>query len=256
MFAQNVRKSSIHQYAKIRDPVFIVGPRLLYLEGLEELMRRQQVTAIVAFALAISAMQIVLQYTEPHLGTSESSLETRQAPTVYEPAILHTWEFSRSTETTLAPTPTPTPTIMPTPSAAATPTPEVINSSSYEHDLFVKIVAAEAGDTWDITGNWLIAKTVVNQLNNGYWGNSLTEVLTYKGNYSVYSNGWYLQQPSFKLEKAEEAVDMVLAGKAPDEVSADDMLYFCTTSHLNNNPNGFHAKRQRVTAYENVVFFK
>ncbi len=72
----------------------------------------------------------------------------------------------------------------------------------------------------------------------------------------MYSNGWYLKQPSFKLEKAEEAVDMVLAGKAPDEVSADDMLYFCTTAHLNSNPNGFHAKRQRVTAYENVVFFK
>ena len=164
---------------------------------------------------------------------------------------------SRHITETFAPSPTPTPTPSPTPS----PTRKVSSKES-EKELFIKIVAAEAGHNWDIEGYWLIAQTVVNQLHNGYWGNSLRDVLTYKGNYSVYASGWYNQQPDSKLDKARKAVEMVLAGQSPQNLhisvaTAETILYFCTTSHLNSHPNGFHATRcTKVTVYDNVTFFK
>lgn len=167
---------------------------------------------------------------------------------------------------TLIPSPIPTLIPSPTPTLIPSPTPTlpqyIVKVTAAEKELFIKIVAAEAGSDWELEGYWLIAQTVINQLNNGYWGDTLQEVLTYKGNYSVYANDWYKKQPKAKLDKSCKAVEMVLTGQSPKDLhisikTAKSILYFCTTAHLKNNPSGFHAtKCTKVTVYDNVTFFK
>jgi len=122
--------------------------------------------------------------------------------------------------------------------------------------LFEQIVEAECYPTWDIDGYFLIAQTVMNQLDTGKYGNTVREVLTRDGNYSVYANGRYKKvAPS---ANAVRAVRYALDGLVPIELNGVDVTehtLFCTKKHLKNHPKGTHAKSDSVIEYENVVFF-
>jgi hypothetical protein len=171
----------------------------------------------------------------------------------------------------IAATPTPAPTTIETTiiedetigslwmPAVTEPKEPAVDCSDKERLLFEQIVAAEAHPTWDYDGYYLIAQTVMNQLADGYWGNTLTDVLTYKDNYSVYTSGRYLQVPVPDL--AREAVNEVLQGTMPISLydygreQLESIRYFCTASHLRNNPDGFHATLDKVIKYGSVIFF-
>lgn len=125
--------------------------------------------------------------------------------------------------------------------------------------LFAQVVAAEAHPRWDFEGYYVIARTIMNQLETGAYGNSIEDVIKYPGNYSVYSNGRYL-----KVDvdwRAEQAVDYVMSGKEPDTLveagitDVDKVLFFCTAEYLNSNPSCFHSTQTRLFQYDNVVFF-
>ena len=135
----------------------------------------------------------------------------------------------------------------------------VVSFTKGERILFEQIVAAEAHPAWGYDGYFLIAQTVMNQLADGRWGTSLRQVLTYKGNFTVYENGRYREVDI--TENAKAAVDDVLQGTMPISLynhgreRLQSILYFCTGSHLNNHPSGFHATQTEVLRYDNVVFF-
>lgn len=177
-------------------------------------------------------------------------------------------ELKREIEAT--PTPTTTPTPIPTTILTEEPIgdlwiPEetepsyVISFTDKERTLFEQIVEAEAHPTWAYEGYFLIAQTVMNQLADGYWGNSLYDVLTYPANYAVYSNGRYKQVAV--TDNAKAAVEEVLQGTKPISMyehgheKLESILYFCTQAHLQRTPSGFHASQTEVMRYDNVVFF-
>ncbi len=74
--------------------------------------------------------------------------------------------------------------------------------------LFAQILSAEAGHDWEYEGYMLLAHAVMNQV--GTEGNTLREVLTKPGNFTVYENGRYLSVPV--TTRAELAVRLVTAG--------------------------------------------
>lgn len=121
----------------------------------------------------------------------------------------------------------------------------------YEKELFIEIIEAEAHPSWDLNGYLLLAQSVRNQLESGNYGSSYQEVLTHSGNFTVYSNGRYKRVEI--TDNSRKAVEMVLNGSNEQNYG---QMYFCTVAHLNNNPNGFHAKRTEVIRYENVVFMR
>lgn len=117
--------------------------------------------------------------------------------------------------------------------------------------LFEMIIEAEAHPEWSVDGYLLIAQTVRNQLESGKYGRNYVEVLTRKGNYTVYSNGRYKQVSV--TDNAREAVSLVMNGSNRMNYG---QLYFCTVSHLQKNPNGLHGRSEEVYRYKNVVFVK
>lgn len=112
--------------------------------------------------------------------------------------------------------------------------------------LFAQILSAEAGHDWEYEGYMLLAHAVMNQI--GTEGNTLREVLTKPGNFTVYENGRYLSVPV--TTRAELAVRLVMAG-----ITAHDhgQRYFCTDWHW---PVSWHKTRPEVAQYKNVLFFK
>ena len=123
--------------------------------------------------------------------------------------------------------------------------------------LFEQIVEAECYPTWDIDGYFLVAQTVMNQLDTGKYGNTIREVLTRKNNYSVYANKRYKKMKA--SPNAIRAVRYVLDGAMPVTLNYMDVTehtLFCTARHLGKHPNGTHARSIPVAQYENVVFFK
>jgi hypothetical protein len=123
--------------------------------------------------------------------------------------------------------------------------------------LFEQIVEAECYPTWDIDGYFLIAQTVMNQLDTGKYGNTIREVLTRNGNYSVYANGRYKKMKV--SPNAIRAVRYALDGAVPIELNDVDVTLhtlFCTKKHLRKHPNGIHGRSIPVLKYENVIFFQ
>jgi len=174
-------------------------------------------------------------------------------------------ELKREIEATPCPTPVPTTiltdeTITDLWMPGETEPEYKISCSPAERLLFEQIVAAEVDQrTWGYEGYYLIAQTVANQLADGYWGNTLADVLTYKDNYSLYASGRYLEVDVPDL--AREAVEEVLKGTKPISLydygheTLESILYFCTESHLNRHPAGFHASQTEIMRYKGVVFF-
>ena len=120
-----------------------------------------------------------------------------------------------------------------------------------DQQLFVQIIEAEAHPSWDVDGYTMLAQTVVNQLETGKYGDTVMEVLTHGNNYSVYTNGRYLRVGV--SDKAKIAVALAL--RRSDHMNYRQ-LYFCTESHLRNNPNGLHGRSEQVAQYDNVIFFR
>ncbi len=124
----------------------------------------------------------------------------------------------------------------------------IFDFTEKERLLFEQIISAEANSWWSLEGFMLLAQTTVDQLQNGYWGETLTDVLTYPNNYCVYRNGRYLTVPINPV--AVEAVGRILSG---ERVLEDTILYYCTEKALQTG--GFHTTRNKIIKYENVWFF-
>ena len=123
--------------------------------------------------------------------------------------------------------------------------------------LFEQIVEAECYRTWDIDGYFLIAQTVMNQLETGKYGDTIREVLTRKNNYSVYANGRYKKMKA--SADAIRAVRYVLDGAVPvglNDVDVTEHTLFCTKGHLRKHTDGIHGRSIPVIEYENVIFFQ
>ena len=145
--------------------------------------------------------------------------------------------------------PTPEPTQRPTPTPKPEPKIHYVGSfSSKERKLFEQVVTAEAGPTWGRKGYFLLAQTTVNQWMDGSWGDTLGEVLRHDGNYSVYSNGRYLDVEVSRY--AKEAVEAALSGNSG---ISRKILYYCTESQYKKR--GFHYRQKWITTYQNVMFF-
>lgn len=128
---------------------------------------------------------------------------------------------------------------------------QTVSVNDNTESLFVMIVEAEAHPAWDLEGYMLLAQMVKNQLETGRYGNTYREVLTYKNNYTVYSNGRYKQVKI--TQNAREAVSRVLNGSDWMDYG---QLYCCTESYLKKHPDGLHGRSEKVVQYDNVLFFK
>ncbi|MDD2213981.1 MAG: LysM peptidoglycan-binding domain-containing protein [Oscillospiraceae bacterium] len=114
-------------------------------------------------------------------------------------------------------------------------------------NLFLGVVAAEAGASWGYDGCLMLAQTIVNRALSGSYG-SLYGVLTASGQYDVYSSGaWQTATPTATQRQA--ALD-ALNGKT---ILGRDVYYFCTTSAYNSS-SWFQSLDHRAT-YENTMFF-
>ena len=88
-----------------------------------------------------------------------------------------------------------------------------------EYQVLLKIVEAEAPDE-DIKGKMLVANVVLNRLELGFGGDTISEVVFAKGQFEPVSNGRIFKvTPS---EKTIEAVERVLKG----EDESQGALYF------------------------------
>lgn len=88
-----------------------------------------------------------------------------------------------------------------------------------EYQVLLKIVEAEAG-TEDLTGRILVANVVLNRLEIGFGGDTISEVVFSEGQFQPVSDGrFFTVTPS---EKTIEAVERVLRG----EDESQGALYF------------------------------
>ncbi len=114
-------------------------------------------------------------------------------------------------------------------------------------NLYLGIVAAEAGASWGYDGCLMLAQTIVNRALSGSYS-SLYAVLTAAGQYDVYSSGaWQTASPTASQRQA--ALD-ALNGKT---ILGRDVYYFCTTAAYNNS-SWFQSLDHRAT-YDNTLFF-
>ena len=126
---------------------------------------------------------------------------------------------------------------------------QTIEYSNADIRLFEQIIEAEVMPTWSLDGYLLVAQTVMNQLETGLYGSGIRDVLTHDNNYTVYTSNRYKRV--YVTDNARQAVKIALSGS--DRMNYGQ-LYFCTVSHLRNNPNGLHGRSEQVATYENVIF--
>ncbi len=138
-------------------------------------------------------------------------------------------------------------------------TPEENNNYIYqpqgdELEKFYKLVAAEASPFWDYGGQMRIAKVVMNRLKSGRYGNTLTSVIEFPGQFTPVMDGSYLSRTATEVQK--QAVRDALAGGGSD-IFDDTVIGFCTEEVYRTNPyfrDG--GDLEVVEHYGGVVFFK
>lgn len=168
---------------------------------------------------------------------------TTTAPTTTQPPAATT----TAQETTAAPEATPT-SAATTAATSAGGRDSVVGYVNAETlNVYVKMVAAEAGDTWDYDGCLMIAQVLINRVHDGGWGD-LYGVLTAPGQFTPWSTGaWKHQVPTPNQERA--AMDALDGAR----ILASDVIYFCTLDAYNRSP-WFHTLRHTNT-YANTMFF-
>ncbi|NJP39545.1 cell wall hydrolase [Oscillospiraceae bacterium HV4-5-C5C] len=109
------------------------------------------------------------------------------------------------------------------------------------------MVGAEAGDGWDYEGCLMIAQVMVNRVLSGYWGTTLTSVLSASNQFVPWADDtWQSQVPT--ANQREAALDALNGATAFDR----DVLYFCTKSSYYSS-SWFQSLDLRTT-YANTYF--
>ena len=162
---------------------------------------------------------------------------------------------------TPTPTPAPTPTLTPAPTLTPTPTPVPVtpsaellsNNYTIENvspevlDMYLRMVASEAGAKWSYEGSLMIAQVIVNRVKSGHWGD-LYGVLTAKHQFTPYTTGiWQTKSPTSVQRQA--SLD-ALGGK---KVFGENVLYFCTIDAYNRSD--WFKTLTHVATYDNTMFF-
>lgn len=156
---------------------------------------------------------------------------------------------------TPTPLPTPTPTVAPTPLPTLTPlpTPSPVPTAATTNlvevdsvtDLYLKIVAAEAGAQWGYDGCLMIAQVIVNRARTS----DLYSVLTAPDQFTPYWTGTYKNKVPTEIQK-QAALD-ALNGATIFDYS---VKYFCTVDAYERSL--WFKTLTHVATYENVMFFK
>ena len=156
------------------------------------------------------------------------------------------------------PTPTPTPSPRPTPvpkAPVANKAPAQNNGnpnnpgglSDEDLDLYLKIIAAEAGGAWEYEGIRMLADVIVNRARRS--NISIRAVITAPGQFSPWTKGtWKRRTPSATVRRA--GIDSLL-GK--DRYVAENVYYFCTKEAYARS-SWFKTLKHAAT-YRNVMFF-
>lgn len=164
---------------------------------------------------------------------------------------------------TPVPTATPAPTATPKPLPTATPVPTAkpqptaapgggmntvvgyIDASTL--DLYLRMVASEAGANWNYEGSLMIAQTMVNRAMRGTWGD-LRGVLTAPNQFTPYMTGtWKTKTPTATQRQA--ALD-ALNGAT---VFGRNVVYFCTDYAYAASP--WFQSLTHVRTFQNTLFF-
>lgn len=156
-------------------------------------------------------------------------------------------------------TPTPEPTDTPTPTLSPTPIPVVVTTAPQSDnyvignvspgvlDMYLRMVASEAGAKWSYEGSLMIAQVMVNRVKTGYWGD-LYGVLTAKNQFTPYATGiWQTNSPTSVQKQA--SLD-ALRGKT---VFGENVIYFCTIDAYNRSE--WFKTLTHVATYDNTMFF-
>ncbi len=165
---------------------------------------------------------------------------------------------------TLPATTSQAPVSVPTPAPTPTPQPEVPDTSAAENtdggratvygritaselELYLGMVASEAGSRWDYEGCLMIAQVMVNRVISGLWGSDMRSVLSARGQFTPYETGaWRGRIPtSAQRQAALDALD----GKM---VFGRDVLYF--TQRFNYDASAWWQSLPFVVSYDNTVF--
>jgi hypothetical protein len=113
---------------------------------------------------------------------------------------------------TIAPSLLPTPSITVAPTLTIAPTTLSINTiHAKEYMLFVEIVAREATFAYGYSGAIDVATVIMNRLERGWWGDSITSVVSAPAQFSTY-NELMAGKKSILYPFYYQAVDDVLNG--------------------------------------------
>ena len=134
-------------------------------------------------------------------------------PVLYSGQVLEILDPSTS-----VPAPTPAPVVV----TPGTSVGSVAGYSAEDIDLYLHIVAAEAGAGWSYEGVLMVAQVIVNRVHNGRWGD-LRGVLTAPNQFAPYTTGVYRYAAANETER-RAALD-ALNGAT---IFGRDVLYFCT----------------------------
>ena len=227
-----------------------------------------KIKSIIFFLIIFASLLLVGQT----VGEEESPTETLEGETTFREVVVVTSrveelnrgkgleDFEGTIEAKnnyIAPTPTPTPTVAPTPTPQPTPTPlptpspvptaattNLVEVDSVT-DLYLKIVAAEAGAQWGYDGCLMIAQVIVNRARTS----DLYSVLTAPDQFTPYWTGTYKNKVPTEIQR-QAALD-ALNGATIFDYS---VKYFCTVDAYERSL--WFKTLTHVATYENVMFFK
>ncbi|MDI9469552.1 MAG: cell wall hydrolase [Bacillota bacterium] len=221
-------------------------------------------------ARVVNSSGVILHETRPTSPPQTVAPTTTAPATTPEPTTVPASSTATSPAATSAATTTPAPT---TP-APTTPPSEAPQTSASETtpttatptssptggrdsvvgyldantlNIYLKMVAAEAGDTWEYDGCLMIAQVLINRVRDGGWGD-LYGVLTAPGQFTPWTTGaWKHQVPTANQERA--ALDALDGAR----ILSSDVIYFCTIDAYNRS-QWFHTLRHTNT-FANTMFF-
>lgn len=111
------------------------------------------------------------------------------------------------------------------------------------------MIAAEAGARWDYEGQLMIAQVMVNRVNSGHWGNTMTSVLSAPNQFTPWYTGvWKSRTPSaLQYQAGTDALNGA-------QVLPADTLYFCTDYAY--FASSWFQSLDVVAIYQNVYFMR